>query len=261
MKRIVLVIAIAAVAHTALAGLSYRFESVTTGLRESTISGTTQAEGNSFRMNIAHGDGFTFADNSFVVSHDGGKTIFVVDPSSKSYYQIDLADASGSAAALFKQLGYLNFKITDPKVTSRDLGKGETIAGYPTQRSQVNSSYAMSVGSGPQAMKISITMSTESWTTDRIPAELTNFLQKQSITTGVEQIDKVIASATAAAKGFPLKQVTTFRITQNGRPIESKSTTQIRDIAQKTFPASEFALPAGYKKTDNPIERMMKAFQ
>jgi hypothetical protein len=261
MKRIVLVVALAALAQSALAGLSYKFESVTTGLRESTISGTTQAEGNSFRMNIAHGDGFTFADNSFVLSHDGGKTIFVVDPSSKSYYQLDLGDASGSAASLFKQLGYLDFKITDPKVTSRDLGKGEPISGYPTQRSQVNSSYAMSVGSGPNAMKIGIAMSTENWTTDRIPAELTNFLQKQSITTGVAQVDKLIAATSAASKGFPLKQVTTFKITQNGRTIESKTTTLVRDVAQKTFAAPEFALPAGFKKTDSPIEKMMKAIR
>lgn len=261
MKRIVVAVAFVALAQSAFAGLSYNFESVTKGLRQSTISGSAQAEGERFRMSIARGDGFTFADNSFVISHDGGKTLLVGDPASKTYYQLDLGAASGSAASLFKQLGFLNFRITDPKVTSRDLGKGETIAGYPTQRNQVSSSFAMSVGSGTQGMKIGISMSTDSWVTDRIPAALTNVLQKQNIATGIPEIDKMIAAHSANAKGFPLKQVTTLRIEQNGRTNESVTTTMIRNVAQKTFAVTDFALPSGYKKTLSPLEKMMKAIQ
>lgn len=261
MKRIVVAVVFLVLTHSAFAGLAYNFESVTKGLRRSTISGSAQAEGDRFRMNIVRGDGFTFADNSFVISHDSGKTLFVGDPASKTYYQLDFGEASASAASLFKQLGFLNFKISNPKVASRDLGKGEPIAGYPTQHNQVSSSFAMSVGSGPQAMKIGISMSTDSWVTDRIPAALTNVLQKQSIATGIAEVDKLIAAQSANAKGFPLKQVTTFRIEQNGRTNESVTTTMIRNVAQKVFAPADFALPAGYKKTLSPLEKMMKAIQ
>src|SRR5512140_1537462 len=105
MKRIVAALAVLAVAQSAFAGLSYNFESLTKGLRQSSVTGSTLAEGNNFRMNIVKGDGFTFADHSFVISHDGGKTLMVGDPKSKTYYQLDLNDASGGVAALLKQLG------------------------------------------------------------------------------------------------------------------------------------------------------------
>ncbi len=259
MKRIVLALALTALAHSALAGLSYKFESVTTGIREATISGSAAAEGNSFRMNVNHGDGFTFNDGSFVVSRDGGRTLLVADPATKTYYELALADATGSAAAMFKQLGFLNFKISDPKVTTRDLGKGEAIEGYPTHRTEVNSSYTMSIDAMGMPMKIGVQMSTESWFTDAIPAELTSFLQKQSITTGIAEVDKLIAAQPAAAQGFPLRQVTTFKMTQNGRVTDSKTTNTIHDVAKKQFADSEFVVPSGYKKTDSPIEKMMKA--
>ncbi len=258
MKRIVLAVALIALAQAAFAGLSYNFESVTTGIRESTISGSAAADGTSFRMNIRRGDGFTFSDGSFVISHDGGRTLLVTDPATKTYYELALADATGSAASMFKQLGFLKFKISDPKVTARDLGKGEVIEGYPTHRSRVASTYTMSINAMGTPLKIGVQMTTESWLTDSIPAELTNFLQKQSITTGIAEIDKLV-SAQSTAKGFPLKQVTTFRMIQNGHVIDSKTTTTIHDVAKKQFPDSQFVLPASYKKTDNPVEKMMKA--
>jgi hypothetical protein len=258
MKRIVLIVALTAIAHTAIAGLSYKFESVTTGIRESTISGSAAAEGSSFRMNVNRGDGFTFNDGSFVISRDGGQTLLVADPATKTYYELALADATGSAAAMFKQLGFLNFKISEPKVSRRDLGKGEAIEGYPTRRTQVSSSYTMSINAIGMPMKIAVRMSTESWLTEAIPAELTNFLQKQSITTGIAEIDKLIV-ASGGEKGFPLRQVTTFSMTQNGRVMDSKTTTTIHDVAKKPFADSEFVIPSSFKKTDNPIEKMMKA--
>lgn len=259
MKRIVLTVALAALAHTAWAGLAYKFESVTTGVRESTISGSAAAEGTSFRMNVKQGDGFTFNDGSFVISRDGGKTLLVADPSTKTYYELALADATGSAAAMFKQLGFLNFKISDPKVTTRDLGRGGVIEGFPTHRTRVNSAYTMSINAMGTPMKIGVQMLTESWSTDMISAELTNFLQKQSITTGIAEVDKLIAAQSASAKGFPLKQVTAFKMTQNGRDVTSTTTTTIHGVAKKAFAETEFALPAGYTKTDSPIEKMMKA--
>lgn len=260
MKRMVLAVALTLLAHAGFAGLSYEFESVTTGLREATISGNAMAEANSFRMNIKRGDGLTFADGSFVVSRDGGKTLSVADPVTKTYYELALADATGSAAAMFKQLGFMNFKISEPKVTSRDLGKGGTLEGYPTRRNLVNSAYTMSINAMGTPMKIGVQMSTESWMTDAIPAELTNFLQRQSITTGISELDKLIAAQTVA-KGFPLKQVTSMRMVQNGRVTETKTTTTIHHVAKKQIADSQFVVPADYKKTPSPLERMMKALQ
>lgn len=257
MKRIVLAVAFFALAHSSFAGLAYKFESVTTGIHESTIAGSAIAEGSNFRMDVRRGDGFTFQDGAFVISRDGGKTLLVADPASKSYYQLALSDATGSAASMFKQLGLFNFKVTDPKVTTRDLGKGEMIDGYPTHKTRVDSSYTMSINAMGMPMNIAVQMSTQSWVTDAIPAELTNFLQKQSLTTGVEQLDKLIAAQ--SAKGFPLKQITLLKMVQNGRPIDSTTTTTISDIAKKQVAETAFAIPAGYKKTDSPIEKFMKA--
>jgi len=47
---------------------------------------------------------------------------------------------------------------------------------------------------------------------------------------------------------------------QNGSNIESKTTTTVTGIAKKDFAASEFIIPAGFAKTDNPMEKMLKSF-
>ncbi|HKO56825.1 MAG TPA: hypothetical protein VJ276_13200, partial [Thermoanaerobaculia bacterium] len=181
MKRLALAALLAAIAPAALAGLSYDFRSDTTGTRGMALSGRTSVEGNAMRMEMTSGDGMLFKDGAVILSNDAGKTLHVLNPSEKTYYDLQLYDLLGGATSMLKQLGNM-VKVTfsEPKVTTRDAGEGPKIEGYPTHHSVVDSSYDIVVGVMGQKMTMSFTTNTEVWTTKEIGAEYANFLQARN---------------------------------------------------------------------------------
>jgi len=76
--------------------------------------------------------------------------------------------------------------------------------------------------------------------------------------TGIEEVDKILASQAGASSGFPLKQTTTVHIRQNGADTSSTATVIVSGIEKKTIAAAQFAMPAGLTKVDNPLELMVK---
>ena len=66
-------------------------------------------------------------------------------------------------------------------------------------------------------------------------------------------------SGSASLKGrFPLKQVTTVHLVQNGHDIATTTTATVSNIKQKAIDAATFAAPEGYTRVDNPLEAMKK---
>lgn len=236
------------------AGLRYTFVSRTTGLQQSTLRGTARAEGSSARIDIADGDGMIFKDATYLLSRDGGRTLTVVDPASKSWYQL----ASGALAGNGSLLGALGdaVRITagKPRVVTRDRGDGGVVSGFPTRRSITSSAFDVALDVLGQKSAMRFDIASESWVTDRFPPELAKLLQLGNVRTGIAAVDKAF-DAVAAVKGFPLRQILTIRITQNGKVIESQTTTTIRDVEQKPIAAGEFEVPAGYRRVASPIER------
>jgi hypothetical protein len=241
--------------------VSYRFESVTSGIGEQRIDGVVEADGPKMRINIAHGDGVTFPDRSFALSSDG-RRIVVCDPSAKTYYEMfaDALIAEGNKVPSL--LGVFDsITTTNAHYNIRDLGNGGTIAGYPTRRTATSSSYDLHVTVIDHKVVVHVTVNSESWTTDKLPASLANFMQLGSVRTGVQGIDRLLTADPRAPRGFPLKTVTTLRIVQNEMPIEVTSTTNVSNIETKAFPATEFAMPAGYRRVDSPFEKAVKALK
>ena len=182
MKRLLSLVALMFVAPSAFAGLTYRTESSTTGLRNATIVGTVTIDGSRMRMDVAKGDNMMFKDNSIVLSTDGGKTMSVFDPSTKSYYDIQLDQVLGNATSMLGSLGdMVKVNFDNPQVSTRDAGDGGTIEGFPTRKHVLNASYDMNMSVMGQKMTSHLTMNTESWTTDQLTSEMSSFLQMRSI--------------------------------------------------------------------------------
>jgi hypothetical protein len=254
-------ISILAVASTTFAGLAYDFESTTTGVGARTMTGSVRAEDSKVRVTIGKGDGILFKDGSVIVSTDGGQTLAVMDPATKSYYDLDLGDLLGDASGFSKQFGgAVSFDIKNPRVAVRDRGDAGKVEGYPVKKSVLDSSYDMGVNVMGQKMPMKINMSTEVLWTDRLGAEFTNFLQLRGMRTGIDAVDKIISAQTAGIKGFPLHQKTTTRIEMNGNTMTSTATSKVSRIQKTKVTEAEFALPAGYARTESPIQKMMKSF-
>jgi Domain of unknown function (DUF4412) len=260
MKRAILAVMFAVVAQSAFAGLAYKVESVSSGIRESTMNGTAEVEGKNFRFNIGQSDDAVIPASGFIISENGGRTLAVVDPATKSYYELSLDQIGGGFGAILQQFGgMVKFTVANPKVNVRDLGAGEKIEGYATQHKTFDMSYDMNMDVMGQKTTMSFATTAEMWVTDQIPTESASFLQSGELHTGIDDIDKLIAMHVKSLSGFPLRHIATIHVVQGGNDMEAKTTTTVTGIEKKTFPATEFVIPAGFAKTDSPIDKIVKA--
>ena len=258
MKRLIVFLACAL---PAMAGVQYDFTSSTATGASDGLTGTVFAEGSNLRMDVKTGDNFLFKSGSVVLSTDGGKSLSVFDSAAKTYYVINVNDLTGAGGLLQNMGGMFKMSFNNPKVAVRDLGDGGTVSGYPTRHAILDSSYDIAIDAMGAKINSRMAMSTETWTTDKIGAEFTNFLQQKSFRTGYDALDKLIAAQASAIAGrFPLKQVTTIKVTQgNGGEITSTTTSTVSNIQKKTVPAATFVAPTGYARVDDPVTRMMKS--
>jgi hypothetical protein len=140
-----------------------------------------------------------------------------------------------------------------------DAGDGGKIEGFPTRKMIVDASIVMRIDLMGQKLASSIALHSENWGTDRIDPSARNLFQMSSPRTGIEAFDKLMDAQSAAFAGrFPLKQITTMRVTQDGREMVTTSTATVTKIKQKAIDAKVFADPKGYKKVDSPLEALKK---
>jgi hypothetical protein len=256
MRRSFLALALAMLASSAFAGITYDYSSVTEGMAHTTIAGKVTIDGGKLRMDMSRGDGTLFRDNSIVLSADGGKTLRVLDPSTRTFYDLQADQLLGSADATLKQLG-ATLAIANQKVSVVDEGDGGKLEGFPTKKSRIDLSYDMNVDMMGQKLTTHMDVTTESWTTDKIGAEYTNFLQLRGTHSGIEGIDKLIEAQSGATKnGFPLKQVAVAKINAMVQQMTTTTTSTVTGVTTTTVAADRFAMPEGYTKTDNPLEKM-----
>jgi hypothetical protein len=261
MKRTVVAALIFLAATAAFAGTSYRFDSVVTGMAEQHLSGTVKSDNGHMRMDVAHGDGMLFADNSVTLSTGDGK-FSVYDPSAKTYYELSLSQLTGSGGSMMDQLRQMfSVTIANPKVSARDLGDGGKIENYPTRHRAIDMSYDLNVDAMGQKMTVNTTTTMESWTTDKLPEAATSILQMRGTRSGIPELDKLLESAAGANHGFPLKEVVKTHVVQNGAPMDITQTTTVSSIETKAIPASEFVAPQGYTKVENPIDRALSSLK
>lgn len=241
-----------AASHSAMAGVTYSFESVTTGISSSTLAGDGASDGPKTRIHFTRGDGTVFPDDSLALMAEDGKSMSVVDLKAKTYYVLPVEDlVSGLGAA-----GLI--KATSPVAKVTDGGAGPTIEGFPTQHMIIDVSYDLELGSSE---KTHVTMRGEAWITDRIPGSPNLFVAK-GLRTGIPAVDKVIeARGAALSRGFALKQ--TVAITAKGGMIDLSTTivTTMSHVKVQDIAATEFAMPAGLTRVDSPIEKLKKALR
>lgn len=227
-KRILALIFFLFCTHGVFGGVAYRFNTVTTGLAEQRMSGSVESDGSRIRVNIDAGSGMNYPNGSFLLAD--GNHVCVFDPTTKTYYDVTFDLLTPLKSFLGDAVS-----MSNEHSSARDLGNGHGVT---------QTSYDMNVALMDKKVKMHVDVTTESWTTDKYPSGAS--------------IGKVLTPDPHAPKGFPLKQVSTVRVDQNGQPLEVKSTTTVTDIVTKPIPATDLAMPAGYRKVESPIEKAMK---
>jgi hypothetical protein len=244
------------------AGVFYRFQTVSSGLSGSTMNGSVSVEGDRMRVDFEKGDGIVFSDHSFILGSTPSGSLTVVDPANRTFSDLSPDLASAGVGGVLGQLrDGLNMVVSKPRVSVHDFGPGDPLDGRPTRRHQVDTRFAVRIKTAAGELAVFFHSVAENWTTDALPASYATFLAGQSVRTGVAEVDKVIAESTKTVRGFPLKQIVTTTIVQNGSAVEFSTVTTVTDIEKKIFAPAIFSLPAGYSRTENPVARAMKALE
>jgi hypothetical protein len=147
----------------------------------------------------------------------------------------------------------IKIKIKNPQVSIEKLAN-ETILGYPCLHRKILSEYDMEVKIAIIKSKSHERSEKEVWSSTKIKSisEVNEIFRNRDFKTGFEDLDSLIAEQmkAEAEAGFPLKMVTvTTAIDKKGNAKEKmRQTMEVLSVGSKTFPASFFEIPDGYRE-------------
>jgi hypothetical protein len=248
---------LALAAAPAFAGIHYK-AATRTESAQARGTGDMQVEGwvagDKARVEFRESSNPVAKKGAYLITKDGGKTIYIVDPEDKTYAQWDLQAMLGLAGGIMNGMGpLLKLEFTDPKVEKLLDEDGGTLLGLPTRHVRYRTSYAITVKVFGMGNTSDVVSDQDVWATQRLQdAALGVWLRSDPPRTGNEQLDKLIASGRGKMQGFPLKMVTVSTNTdkKKGKQTVTRSTMEVTQLdTAAAVPATSFEIPAGYKET------------
>jgi len=185
---------------------------------------------------------------TYIITKDGGKTMFLVDPKEKTYMKWDLDSMMGLLGGAMKMM---NLKFTDPKVEALGEEPDGLVAGVPTVHYRFRTTYAMSMSFMMMKKNSKVVKDEEIWAaTELADAALGIWLRKAPPKTGNEDMDKLIKAEMGKVQGFPLKRKTVTTSTDEKDKKEVTTITmEVTELQMVPVPDSTFEIPSDYKET------------
>ncbi len=267
MRRLILMLLAAGLVLAAVpcfAGIHYKST-------QKTWSEGTQARNNEGRNSEIEAEGWVAGDKAkvafvassgnpvaqqgtYILTKDGGKTLYLVNPQDQTYAQWDFQGMLGVVGAVMNGMGpLLKIQFTDPKTEKISEEDGGLVAGVPTRHYKYRTSYTMTVKVFGMGNPANVVSEQDIWAATRATdVGLGVWLRADPPHTGNKDFDKLLTSSAAKFQGFPLKVVTISTSTQQkgNRQTVTHSTMEVTQFdAKASVPASAFEIPAGYKET------------
>ena len=244
-------------AHAAFAAVQYEFIQTSRSDSDSRpamdLSARAVIDGQRSRVDFLSGN--AYPPGTYVVSSDGARKLRFVDPSQKTYTEVNTATIASA-------IGMSNIVIGNLKSEVMKLDDQPVIAGIPTDHYRLVLSFDITVTLKNRPLKQSVRTEIDKWTTVRF-SDTTTSLGSQTLLTGNAEIDALISAETTKISGFPLKQtirITAMNVSTTGRPVKSQlqvpsTVTLTREMTvtsiRETKPdAAMFIVPAGFSRTD-----------
>jgi hypothetical protein len=190
----------------------------------------------------------------YLITKDGGRTMIMVNPEDKTYFEWDMKAMLGMAGSVMNGIGpLLKMDFSPPKVEKLLDEDGGTLLGMPTRHVRYRTSYTLTMKVLGMGNSSDVVSEQDIWTTQRLTdAALGAWLRADPPHTGNEQLDKLIAAGREKVQGIPLKMVTVSTSTdkKRGKQTVTKMTMEVTELdTSASVPGSSFEIPAGYKET------------
>jgi len=245
-----------AVAVPCSAGIHYKAVTKTEGPQNGDVQAEGWVSGDNAKVAFVESAGNpVLKQGMYLVTKDGGKTLFLVNPEEKTYAEWSLQGLLGTVGAVMNGLGpLLKIQFSPPKVEKILEEDGGTIAGFPTRHYKLRTSYTMTVKVLGMGNTTDVVSDQDVWATSKLQdAGLGVWLRAEPPRTGNQEFDKLLAAEAVKFEGFPLKMVTvnTSTAKKGNRTQTTRSTMEVTQLdASASVPASAFEIPAGYERTE-----------
>ena len=244
-RHIVAMILLTMVA-SAEAGITYRMENVTQAVRPRTFAGVAKIDSGKSRFEVTRNDNSAiFETGSVILSSTGSPLMTVLNPAKKTFYVIDLDQIGKTLEEAQKQLRPF-LSAQKPTISIQGAGDGGLVEGFPSKK------WVVTITTRDAQMTMQV------WTTDKIPAAAADAFQNSDMPAGTPLSD-ALRIVRKQLTGFPLKSITTTKMTMGGTSTSTTSNLTVKQIRNATFPPSTFTTPTGYKKVDSPLDKMLGA--
>lgn len=251
-KVFLLVISAMLIAGLASAGIHFSSVTRSEGAHPSTMRVEGWAEGDSARIEFREGSlPFGTADG-YMITRDGGSTVYLVNPKERTYARIDLEGMLGAVGGIMEAMGpMVRMEFSDPKVERLAEGPGEPILGMPTTHYRNRISYRLDMRVLGRRTSQDTVSEDEVWTTTALDhAGLRAWLRKDPPKTGNEDFDKLISAQWQVFDGFPLKSISVSTTTdQRGESQTTRTVMEVTDLQVVSVSADRFEIPADYTET------------
>ncbi|HWW61049.1 MAG TPA: hypothetical protein VN181_06765 [Thermoanaerobaculia bacterium] len=210
-------------------------------------------EGDKTRVDVISGN--VYPPGTYVISTDGSRRLFFVDPTQRTYTEFNVAGVTSA-------IGTSNIIIENLQSSVQPMDQGEIIAGVPTRHYRVTFSYDITVVFRSTPLKQSVRTVIDKWTTTQFGDIGETISASAAYRTGNPKVDEVIELETRKIQGFPLRQsatITTTNLRAKGSSSELKlpatrvMTREMRvtSIRETKADAAAFIVPLTYQRAES----------
>lgn len=206
-------------------------------------------DGERARIDFVSGQAMPFASSGYMLSNDGGQTLYLVDPEERTYSQLDIEQMLNMAGSMMQMVGGLvRMEFTD--VVNEKLGEesGGTLLGHATTHYRYRTGYTMNMGVMGFKRSNRTDTELELWCARGLQdAGFKAWLRPDRYRTGNEELDRIIRLQYQDLDCLPLRSRMTSVMKGDNQP-ESRTvaTTEVTVLREETAPAGTFDLPSGY---------------
>src|SRR5437667_3792520 len=214
------------------------------------------AKGDKLRVKLESGERTASAMRrvTYVLGHDGGRTLFFVDSIDRSYFSF----GAGPGAVTPRALGWPTERVNDVQVQAVALGPGEPVVGYATLRYRMTQDYSRSTApSGAGQVRVHAVL--EYWGTRDLPAYINpEFVSGLFAARALARDDELSRRSAAAMErlnpGAVLKDVgTTTTTDESGEVTNTLGTAEITELKATPVDDAMLDLPQGYRRMEFPM--------
>lgn len=254
MKKLMLLAVLVLVALPLSAAVQYEFFQRSTSddsaVPPADLSARAVVDGTRTRVDFLSGN--VYPPGTYMISTDGSRRLFFVDPAKKWYTEVN---AAGVASAI----GSSNIKIENLQTKVDRLPDSATIAGIEADHYQTTITYDITVQPKSVPLKQHVRTVIDQWVTLKFGVTTGAALHNSS-RTGNADIDRLIEAETDKVKGFAMRQTVTITTMKELAPKESqlklpRSRTLVREmvvtrINEMDVNPTSFTIPATYRRAE-----------